>query len=391
MPTLSPALLAATAPAAALALGLALGTGIGLTPMAEDVLAPAAEAQGVPTADGSILAQATARLEAMGADLAVQEEAGKARLEMAAVEAEQLRVLDDMAVALSGGGHVAPGGLEGGGPLGAAAVYPVEASGPMDARLFGEGRETVERMIVQVAGEYAPDAAEAGLTPTQFRCLFQALVKQESAFDVHARSHVGATGLAQLMPDTAADLGRDPHVPLENLRGGADYITQQLRRFGSIPHALAAYNAGPGRVIEYGGVPPFEETRGYVERITRYYDKYLSTIGEPGALGTIDAADFALAEYANVSGAASTYAAGSHGSASRGVARLRAIVDGIDAQPDVSAAVAHNTYARAELGRVLAMRLRLMAARGVREGAHAQALAADRLAERRFARMEVTE
>ena len=73
------------------------------------------------------------------------------------------------------------------------------------------------------------------------------------------------------------------------------------------------------------------------------------------------------------------------------MARLGAIVTGIDAQPDVTAAVRHNTYARAELGRILAMRVRLMAADRVRQGAHAQHLAADRLAERRFARMTLTE
>ena len=396
--TLSPALLGATAPAAALALGLALGAGVGLTPMAEDALAPAARAQGVLTADGSILAQAAARLEAMGADLAVQEEAEEARADLASVEAGQLAVLGRMSAALSGaGGYVPPAGLEGSGPLGAEAVHPMGPAGlaglagPMDARLFGEGRETVEMMIVQVAGEYAPQAAAAGLSPTQFRALFQALVKQESAFDVHARSHVGATGLAQLMPGTARDLGRDPSVPIENLRGGADYITQQLRRFGNVPHALAAYNAGPGAVMKHGGVPPYEETQGYVARITGYYNEYLATIGGADALGTIDPSDFALAEYSNVSGASAAYASGSHASALQVVARLRGIVQGIDAQPDVSAAMAHNTYARAELGRILAMRLRLMAARGVRGGAHAQHLAADRLAERGFARMGLTE
>ena len=382
---------ASLAPAAALALGLALGAGTGLVPLAGGALAPEAAAQGVPVADGSALGQVVARLEALASDLGVQEERGAARADMAVVEAEQLAVLDRMTAALQGGGYAPPADLEGSGPLGAAAVYPQGPTGPMDARLFGEGRETVEAMIVQVAGEYAPQAAAAGLTPTQFRALFQALVKQESAFDVHARSHVGATGLAQLMPGTAADLGRDPHVPIENLRGGADYITQQLSRFGNVPHALAAYNAGPGRVIEYGGVPPFEETQGYVRRITGYYNEYLGRIGGPDALGTIDPSDFALAEYAGVSGAASAYAAGSHGSAVAAVARLRSIVEGVDAQPDVTSAMAHNTYARAELGRVLAMRVRLLAAENQRQAAHGQHLAADRLAEWRLKRMGVSQ
>ena len=388
----SPALLGVAAPAAALALGLAVGATTGVIPTAQRLAAPEAVAQGVPTQDGSVLAQVVARLDGMADDFAVQGDIGAARMRVPDVEAEQLAVLGRMGAVLAGrGGYVPPGGLEGPGPLGADAVYPQGPAGPMDTRLLSEGRETVETMIVQVAGEYAPAAAGAGLSPTQFRCLFQSLVKQESAFDVHARSHVGAYGLAQLMPGTARDLGRDPTVPIENLRGGADYITQQIRRFGTISHALAAYNAGPGRVIEYGGMPPFEETQGYVRRITGFYNGCLATIGGPDALGTLDPADAALAEYALVSGASSAYAAGSHASAQAVVARLRAIVTGIDAQPDVTAAVRHNTYARAELGRILAMQARLMAADQVRQGAHAQHLAADRLAERRFARMTLTD
>ena len=378
--------------AAALTLGLAVGAATDLVPAAEHAVAPDAVAQGVPTQDGGALAQVAARLEGLVSDAAVQGDIGAARTEIADVEGEQLAVLGRMSAVLAGrSGYVPPAGLEGDGPLGADAVYPEGPAGPMDTRLFGEGRETVEMMIVQVAGEYAPAAGGAGLSPTQFRCLFQSLVKQESAFDVHARSHVGAMGLAQLMPATAAELGRDPNVPIENLRGGADYLTQQLGRFGNVPHALAAYNAGPGAVQKHRGIPPFEETQGYVRRITGYYNGCLTTIGGPDALGTLNPADAALAEYASISGASSAYAAGSHASAQAVVARLRAIVEGVDAQPNVTAAVRHNTYARAELGRILAMRVRLMAAEGVRQGAHAQHLAADRLAERRFAGMTLTE
>ena len=388
----SPALLGPVLPVAALAFGLAVGSATGLLPAAERAVASMAGAQGVPTQDGGVLAQAVARLDGMARDLVVQDDVSDARRELTDVGAEQLAVLDRMDGVLAGrAGYAPPAGLEGAGPTGSDAVYPQGPAGPMDTRLFGEGRETVEMMIVQVAGEYAPQATAAGLSPTQFRALFQALVKQESAFNIHAKSHVGATGLAQLMPGTARDLGRDPNVPIENLRGGADYITQQLNRFGNVPHALAAYNAEPGRVIEYGGVPPFEETQGYVRRITAYYNEYLATIGGPDALGTIEASDFALAEYANVSDAASSYAAGSHASARQVAARLRDLVAGIDAQPDVTAAMRHNTYARAELGRILVMLTRLRAAGQVRRGAHAQHLAADRLAERQFARMTLVE
>jgi soluble lytic murein transglycosylase-like protein len=97
--------------------------------------------------------------------------------------------------------------------------------------------------------------------------LFLRLVMQESRFDPKARSHKGAIGLAQLMPDTARLLGVDPHDPQQNLRGGARYLKQQYVKFGSWRLALAAYNAGPGAVLKHGGVPPFRETRNYVKKI----------------------------------------------------------------------------------------------------------------------------
>jgi len=97
--------------------------------------------------------------------------------------------------------------------------------------------------------------------------LFLRLVQQESGFNASARSHKGAIGLAQLMPGTAAILGVDPHDPYENLEGGARYLMQQYRKFGSWRLALAAYNAGPGAVEKHGGVPPYRETRNYVRVI----------------------------------------------------------------------------------------------------------------------------
>ncbi|CUH68582.1 Soluble lytic murein transglycosylase precursor [Thalassovita gelatinovora] len=97
--------------------------------------------------------------------------------------------------------------------------------------------------------------------------LFLRLVQQESGFNSRAKSPKGALGLAQLMPQTARTLGVDPHDPSENLEGGARYLAQQYRRFGSWRLALAAYNAGPEAVEKYGGVPPYQETRNYVKVI----------------------------------------------------------------------------------------------------------------------------
>jgi soluble lytic murein transglycosylase-like protein len=97
--------------------------------------------------------------------------------------------------------------------------------------------------------------------------LFLRLVQQESGWNSRARSPVGAIGLAQLMPGTAKDLRVNPHDPLQNLEGGARYLRQQFDRFNDWRLALAAYNAGPGAVMKYGGVPPYKETRNYVRRI----------------------------------------------------------------------------------------------------------------------------
>ena len=117
------------------------------------------------------------------------------------------------------------------------------------------------------AGGSGPRAA--GLTATGFANLFVALIDQESRFDPRATSPKGAQGLGQLMPETASLLGvSDPFDPAENLDGAARYFTAQLARFGDVRLALAAYNAGPHRVIEHGGVPPFRETRAYVATIT---------------------------------------------------------------------------------------------------------------------------
>ncbi|MEM9436405.1 MAG: lytic transglycosylase domain-containing protein [Pseudomonadota bacterium] len=97
--------------------------------------------------------------------------------------------------------------------------------------------------------------------------LFLRLVQQESGWNPTARSHKGAYGLAQLMPATARYLRVDPTDPEQNLEGGARYLAEQYRKFGSWRLALAAYNAGPHRVEEYGGVPPFKETQDYVRII----------------------------------------------------------------------------------------------------------------------------
>lgn len=98
--------------------------------------------------------------------------------------------------------------------------------------------------------------------------LIEALVWQESRWRANAVSPAGARGLAQLMPGTARELGVDPDDPFANLEGGARYLREQLDRFdGDLERALAAYNAGPGRVLRAGGIPRIRETQLYVAAI----------------------------------------------------------------------------------------------------------------------------
>lgn len=97
--------------------------------------------------------------------------------------------------------------------------------------------------------------------------LFLRLVQQESNWNARAKSKAGAVGLTQLMPDTARKLGVNPHVPQQNLEGGAHYLKQQYNRFRSWRLALAAYNAGPSTVAKYNGVPPYKETENFVKKI----------------------------------------------------------------------------------------------------------------------------
>lgn len=117
------------------------------------------------------------------------------------------------------------------------------------------------------AAQIEAAATEAGVDPR----LLAALTWAESGFNAGARSGAGAIGLTQLMPGTAAGLGVDPADPAQNLRGGARYLRAQLDRFGSVELALAAYNAGPGRVAQAGGVPRIAETQAYVPRVLSYY------------------------------------------------------------------------------------------------------------------------
>lgn len=112
------------------------------------------------------------------------------------------------------------------------------------------------------------ESARHGFDPE----LVQAVVQAESGYNPRALSRKGAMGLMQLMPATARSFGvRDPYDPDENIRAGTAYLRRLIDRFGRLDLALAAYNAGPEAVERFDGVPPYPETRGYVERVLGLY------------------------------------------------------------------------------------------------------------------------
>ena len=136
-------------------------------------------------------------------------------------------------------------------------------------------RAEVQAAIEEVALRYAshPGLRNADLSITEWMRFFSANIEIESGYNQSAVSHVGAIGLGQLMPGTAAMLGVDPTDMKQNLYGSARYLLMLLDRFGSKELALAGYNAGPEAVSKYEGIPPYPETQGHVQKVMAVFQR----------------------------------------------------------------------------------------------------------------------
>ena len=364
------------------------------SPILALLLSSAAVAQGVPIVDPAKVIQEAQITDLEREDLARQrEKAAEARLRLEA-DREQVEALEDV----TGGMTLPDDGVgardmlsdleESAAP--SAEVYATDNSAAAD-RLFSGDRENVEQIIIRAAQD-THHMQRAGLSLIQWRCWLQALIWQESRFNPHAQSPVGAYGLTQIMEATAGDLGiqgtyrSDPYVQAE---GGARYLAQRLNEFdGDMILALAAYNAGAGNVRRYGGVPPFPETQKYVQIIPTKYREYMAALGAADQIGSIEASYMANADRAMIGGATAEYADEAGQDMGLAMTRLEDAMSRLNHTTNAAEAMALNSYVRAEFARLLVIRTRLVAARSKPMSAEQVAAASAFAQERAFMNFE---
>ncbi len=197
---------------------------------------------------------------------------------IAEVEGGSARSSSSFSAQLASAGAVA--GAPGSAPVAGSSTVGTEplAGAPVTATAAPSG--STLNPSVPYAAQIEAAASRNGVDPT----LLAGLIKAESGFDPNAGSSAGAQGLTQLMPETASGLGvTNPLDPEQAIEGGARLLHEHLEKFdGNTELALAAYNAGPGAVEQYGGIPPYPETQAYVKKVLAYAAEFGQGAGASG-------------------------------------------------------------------------------------------------------------
>lgn len=152
---------------------------------------------------------------------------------------------------------------------------------PSQTSFSAGGMAATQKFLLPNDESFSKHINEAAKTHDLDPYLIKSVIKAESDFDPNVQSSKGAQGLMQLIPSTAKLVGcNDSFDARQNILGGSNYLRMMLKRFdGRIDYALAAYNAGPGNVEKYNGIPPFRETQNYVRKVKHYYQQYASANG----------------------------------------------------------------------------------------------------------------
>lgn len=188
-----------------------------------------------------------------------------------------------------------------------------------DMRLIVDGTAEEAGRTWRYSGQYDDMIVKASRLFGVDSALVRAVIAVESAFNRYARSHKGARGLMQLMPDTGRQYGVvNAYDPWQNIRGGTAYLKDLIDEFDDLHDALAAYNAGPTPVRRYNGIPPYKETRDYVRKVMAIYRAgskiqivkggKVYSIGQPGGKTQVSQFHQAVASAQNSGGAPSTLA-----------------------------------------------------------------------------------